>query len=149
MTSRDPESLICEGFEGAFGRMLQASSSAETEIELTNCLHHMYRLSELKKTQGHFVNAIWVPKLLTVPGAAGAIWSRKFDTHQIFQISELSDQYSDYFTQMFGVPRWLSSATFNSDPDNLGRDADYETHLANRVVPDTLRRAYDGLLELT
>lgn len=149
MTPRDTASILHEAFNSAWRRLLEAESANATEIELTNCLHQMYRLSELKKSAGPYVNASWVPRLLTIPGAAGAIWARTFDTHDVVQISELQDQYSDSYTDLYGVPCWKPSASFNSNPDGLGRDVDYEAHLANEPVAETLRAAFDGLSTLT
>jgi hypothetical protein len=135
---------ICLAFDTAFDRMVSATSRDEQLIEISNALHHMYRLGELRRrewgarSQG---SPGFTGRVRQVPGALGSLWIRNYEVHQSAQVAEL-----DGGAVM--VWRAVSSMQFIVRPQDADRYADYTCHLEERPVLDTLRIAFDGLTAL-
>lgn len=93
---------VTYAFDAAFLRMCEAATEDGLMAELSNALHHFYRLREL-----------WFRRLpnfgaaeasdAALRASRGASWIRNFDTHQLFEVASEGDVFSDYFTATFGV----------------------------------------------
>jgi hypothetical protein len=65
----------------------------------------------------------------------------------------MADLYSDFYSDLFGVPVWkpIAAMPFVNKPKKssatLARYNDYQ-HLENKPVFDTMRRAFGGLAAL-
>jgi hypothetical protein len=148
----DPElTAVQRPFDAAFARMCRAGDIDLAIDELSNMLHHMYRLGELcgrrwqVTASGFNANVVNV-----VPGALGAIWIRSYDTHEIAEVSTIGGVYSGFYTALYGVLVWkpVAAMRFVSKPSKgsvVARYQDYQRHLENKPVLDTMRRAFDGL----
>lgn len=146
---------VRRAFDSAYFRMCLGTNAETLQDELSNALHHMYRLGELRKRQwetncndgttNHFA-----ARVKQVRGALGALWIRAYDTHQIATVSELDAQYSRVHTAMHGVLLWKPASALDCIvmPKDYDRYTDYLAHLAQRPVLDTLRAAFDGLAAL-
>jgi hypothetical protein len=151
----DPElTAVRRPFDAAFSRMCQAGDIDLLRDELSNMLHHMYRLSELCRRRWgvNRWSGLNDRVVNVVPGALGAIWIRRYDTHEIASVSTMADLYSDFFSDLYGVLAWkpVASMGFVEEPDKdwaLTRYQDYQG-LENKAVLDTMRRAFDGLASL-
>lgn len=143
----DPERARVERtFRAAFSRMAGATSEEAALDETSNLLHHVYRLAELTRRR------VGDPSTLEdlyrrTPGARGALWARTFDTHEVASVTVLEDRFTDTFTDLWGDVCWrqLDAAAGFAD-DKKGRSRDYEEHLAQHGVLDSLRAVFEGLL---
>ncbi len=151
----DPEfTAVRRPFDAAFLRMRQAGDVDLLRDELSNMLQHLYRLGELRRRRWQLKrndHERFNAKAKVVPGALGAMWIRTFDTHELFSLSMMSDLYSDFFSDLYGVSAWKPVAAIVSKPPGgwaLVRYEDYQAHLENKPVLDTMRRAFDGLASL-
>jgi hypothetical protein len=143
--------LAEQGFDAAFLRLCGAQSFEEIAVELSNMLNHLYRLSEAATTHlGGNPKAMY-QRLAHTPGgaeAAAALWARNFDAHHLFELIAISDLYSDYRMDLYGMPAWKSRSQLPApDPryPPYGRDLLYDTSLAGRSVPDTAQVAFRAL----
>jgi hypothetical protein len=151
----DPElTAVRRPFNAAFTRMCQAGEVDLLRDELSNMLHHMYRLGELcaRRWQLTGDHAGFNAKVKVVPGALGAMWIRAFDTHEIASVSTMADLYSDFYSDLFGVLAWksISVMPFVNKPTKawgIERYNDYQ-NLENKPVRNTMRQAFDGLASL-
>jgi hypothetical protein len=151
----DPElTAVRRPFEAALLRMCQAGDVDLLRDELSNMLHHMYRLSELCRRRWGVNRWSGLNNRVVnvVPGALGAIWIRRYDTHHLFEVANIGEVCSDFYTELYGVLAWkpLASMGFVKEPDEdwaLTRYQDYQG-LENMAVLDTMRRAFDGLAAL-
>lgn len=147
---------VRRAFDAAFQRMCEASDRDEQHDELSNLLHHLYRLGELRSRRWG-TNGQKLPerdfnaRATQVPGALGALWIRSYDTHEIATVSKLKDAYSDFYTKMYGILVWqcIADMPFVKPPKPADRYTDYRSNLENNPVLDTLRSAFDGLAALT
>jgi hypothetical protein len=76
--------------------------------------------------------------LNVVPGALGAIWIRRYDTHHLFEVADIGTVFSDFYTEMYAVLAWkhVGSMGFVEEPDEdwaLTRYQDYQG-LENKAV---------------
>jgi hypothetical protein len=147
---------VRRAFDAAYRRMVECSRPEELPDELSNMLHHVYRLSELRKRRWKaasqsFTKSEFIARVGQVNGALGAIWIRAFDTHEIATVADIGSRYPDVYTAIYGVLVWREPAAmpFLTMPTELARFEDYRTHLSNRVVLVTLRKAFDGLSSLS
>jgi hypothetical protein len=145
----DPElRAVTYAFDGAFQRMCEATATDALMAELSNLLHHLYRLRELCRDR---LTGFDVTERTTagLRAARAASWVRNFDTHQLFAVASQEDAFSDRFTAMYGVLVWIPLADLPSQADKKQhREADYAAELEGKVVLDTLRRAFDALVRL-
>jgi len=121
--------------------------------ELSNMLHHMYRLSELCRRRWQVTRSGLNAKVVdVVPGALGAIWIRIYDTHQIAEVANIGDVVTDFYTELYGVLAWkpVDAMTFVNKPSEAWGIARYNDYrdLEKKPVLDTMRRAFDGLATL-
>ena len=151
----DPElTAVRRPFDAAFLRMRQAGDVDLLRDELSNMLHHLYRLGELcaRRWQLKGNHAGFNARVKVVPGALGAMWIRTYDTHEIASVSTMADLYSDFYSDLYGVAVWkpVAAMPFVSKPSTgwvVARYNDYRG-LENKAVLDTMRRAFDGLASL-
>jgi hypothetical protein len=155
--SQDPELIaILRPFDAAFKRMCEAADSAEMRDELSNLLHHFYRLGELRSRRwaanGQKLSETnFNARVAQVPGALGALWIRSYDTHEIATVAKSRDMISDYYTKVAGILVWqcIADMPFIKPPTVAARYNDYESNLQNKPVPDALRSVFDGLVSLS
>jgi len=153
----DPElTAVRRAFDAAFQRMCEVTDRDELRDELSNLLHHLYRLGELRSrrwgTNGQkLAEGDFNARVTQVPGVLGALWIRSYDTHEIATVSKFKDVYSGFYTKMYGVLVWqcIGYMPFVKLPKPADRYVDYQSNLENKPVLDTLRSAFDGLAALT
>jgi hypothetical protein len=149
----DPElTAVRRPFEAAFDRMCQADDLDLLHDELSNMLHHMYRLGELCAGRWGLKNdpARFNAKV-KVPGALGALWVRRYDTQEIVSVSDPADVYTDRYLKLYELLVWKPVAAIEGKAPGgsaLARYQDYQGHLENNPVLDTMRPAFDGLATL-
>jgi hypothetical protein len=154
--SPDPElTSVRRAFDAALQRMCEATDVDTLQDELSNMLHHMYRLGELRKRRWEagnqkFTDSDFTKRVTQVSGALGALWIRNYDTHQIARISRLADMYSNFYTEMYGILSWqpVTAMPFIKIPNAIDRYTDYCSNLEDKPVLDTLRKAFDDLAGL-
>lgn len=145
MPQPDPElHAVAYAFDAAFQRMCEAQSDDMLMAELSNMLHHVYRLRELCR---HRLAGFDVTERSSdaLRAARAASWVRNFDTHQLFAVGSQQDVYSDYYTAMYGVLVWKPLADLPAQADSHDRHEDYSERLAGNVVLDSLRHAFDAM----
>ena len=152
----DPEfESVRRPFDAAFHRMCSATTVGDLEDELSNALHHLYRLAELCKTrfgvdsQAFYHGSTAVLRRSQDLRAARAIaWARAFDTHETVVVASHSDIYSNFYTEMYGSLVWKPLAQLPVQTDKHDRHIDYQSELQGRPVLDSIRRAFDALAAL-
>ena len=144
-------------FEAAFLRLCEADHLDGVRDEVSNALHHLYRLGELRRrrwatTSGGkpLTNSDFNQKAGPVPGVLGALWIRSFDTHEIASLISPGDAYADIYANTVAVWNSVSTMSFLGKPTGamVDRCSDYVSALQDRVVIDTLRAVFDGLEKL-
>ncbi|WP_315774249.1 hypothetical protein [Rhodococcoides kroppenstedtii] len=146
------------GFENAFRRACEAGNALEVESELSNAMHHHYRLFERCWTvvEGRHPGAtkeeMYTVHLGAVPTARAVAWVRQFDVHETVEFMEFADVYpGNYHTDIYGTLLWKPRATFHyptTDKDKFGFTRVYDQQLAGQLVLDTVRHGFDELLAL-
>ncbi len=145
--SPDPElTAVRRAFNAAFQRMREANDTGELQDELSNMLHHMYRLGELCKRRWQINDKGLTKKIKHISGALGALWIRCYDTHQLATTAKVENIYASFYPKKYGLLVWetVNAMPFIQKPKDVDRYTDYEW-LQNRPVLDTLRAAFDGL----
>jgi hypothetical protein len=129
--------------------MCEATTEDALMAELSNLLHHLFRLRELCKDR---LTGFYVTERSTgdLRAARGAGWARNFDTHQLFAAGSQQSVYSNYYTAMYGVLVWkpLSSLPISIDQTGNNRHLDYAAELEGKTILDTLRHAFDAMANL-
>ena len=117
--------------------MCAATTLDDLAIELANALNHLYRLSEhLKRDMGEkpfFERLRSSTELRTVSAIR---WVRGFEVHEVTEIAEVGDVYSDFYTEMYGVLVWRPLACLRVPTDQHGNDRVYVDYLEGRPVLD-------------
>jgi hypothetical protein len=147
----DPElHTVRFAFDAAFQRFREASDDDSWMAELSNMLHHLYRLRELCKTRLDNFEQQIEPQAPALKLERGATWARNCDTHQLFRLPSagLADMYAETYGVVYGELLWRPRIELPLSPDRPGRYLDYESELEGKVIPDTLRRAFDALVAL-
>jgi hypothetical protein len=147
----DPElHVVTFAFDAAFQRFREASADDPWMAELSNMLHHLYRLRNLCKTRLTDFEQQIEPHAPDLKLERGATWARNCDTHQLFRIPSagLAPVYAETYSAVYGELLWRPRTELPLAPDRHGRYLDYESELAGNVIPDTLRRAFDALVAL-
>jgi hypothetical protein len=140
---------IKRAFDESFKRMCSAPYDTDLEDELSNLLHHLYRLAEwARKQKGLAKVDFFRAALAQSPEARPALWVRTFDTHDALVTASTGDVYSDYYTNMYGVLVWEPLQTLQATDATFGRDNDYAVSLAGKPVLDTIRAAFDQLARI-
>jgi hypothetical protein len=137
MTFRDIDSRIRRAFDAAFQRFCEADSFEGQEDELSNMLHHLFRLVEVRGGIERYEAEPYVSG-----HAAALVLMRHKDTHKLIQVTEPADVFGDCFTNMFGRLVWNPPAEVVADNRYLKYDAVF---LEGRTVLGTLRAAYDAV----
>jgi len=135
-------------FDAAFRRFWQAGDDDARMAELSNMLHHLYRLRCLCEDR---LTGFSRTERSTagLRAARGASWARNCDTHKLFRVaSSLRPVYSDFYTAAYGAEVWLLRTSLPQAPDRGGRYLDYEAELEGRVILDTLRVGFDAMAAL-
>src|SRR5258706_3900876 len=108
--------------------MYEGSDVDQLNDELSNMLHHIYRLGELRRrrwkaSNQNFTNADFTARVQGVPGALGALWIRGYDTHEVATLSDLRDVYPGVYTAIYGVLVWMpaSAMPFIAVPNEIAR----------------------------
>jgi hypothetical protein len=147
---------VRRAFDAAFRRMCAATTVADLEDELSNMLHHLYRLGELCRWRlgppgRQLSKKEFGERLLRsddLRAARAAMWVRADDTHNLFAVvtapAAPADLYTDFYTEMYGVLAWQPL----TETDPAGRDQDYADTLEGRAVLGTTRRAFDAMAAL-
>jgi hypothetical protein len=156
-----PEARVRRAFDSAVRRMSVATTVADLEDELSNMLHHLYRLGELRRWQlsqvpSEQLNRKDFGERLRrgsddLRAARAAMWVRNDDTHNLASVTAspvppaaVTGLYGPIYTAMYGVLAWQPL----TKTDSAGRDQDYADTLEGRSVLDTMRRAFDAMAAL-
>lgn len=154
--SVDPKlERVRRAFDAAAQRLRVATTQAEVEDELSNMLHHLYRLGELCRRQLAKPPAQQLSKKDfderlrrsdSLRTARAAMWMRAADTHDLVAVDMATppDTYGDIYGDVYGAADW--KPVTQTDPH--GRHDDYAKVLAGRSVLDTTRRAFDAVAAL-
>ena len=137
-------------FDAAFRRFREASDDDSWMAELSNMLHHLYRLRELCKTRLAGFEQQIEPQTPALKPERGATWARNCDTHRLFRLpsTQLASVYAETYGAVYGELLWRPRIELPLAPDNHGRYLDYESELDGKVIPDTLRRGFDAMAAL-
>jgi hypothetical protein len=148
---------VRRAFEAAFQRMCAATTVDVLEDELSNLLHHLYRLGELCRWRlgppGEQLGKKEFGERLRTSSddlrvARAAMWVRNDDTHNLFvevtAPAAMADLWPGYWTNMWGVLAW--QPLLKIDP--AGRHKDYADTLEGRSVLGTTRGAFDAMAAL-
>jgi hypothetical protein len=152
MAVADPQlDRVRRAFDGAFGRICTATTSADAEDAFSSALDWLYRLNELGKRR--LRDHVFHKRLLgsdDLRGARAAVWARTFDVHDVVAVASMEAVFPDYFTAMLGVLVWKPLASLPEQTDRWGHDRhlDYASFLENRSVLGTSRRAFDAMAAL-
>ena len=138
-------------FDRSFAAMCDAADFEAAEDHLGHALTDFYRLYERAKHPPSSPAARKTALEATGNGkAALAIaWVRTFHTHDVVEVSEASDIYSDYYTNLYGVLAWRPRSNFTSNPDGEGWHLFYDRYLEGRSVLDTLQTAVSAVVAVT
>jgi hypothetical protein len=142
----DPElHAVRYAFDAAFERMCEAQTDDDRIAELSNLLHHLYRLRELcARRIGASFDAT-PPLTPQLRAARAASWVRNFDTHQLYAMGSLEDAYTDLYTAAHGALVWKPLSLLPATSDKYGRHLDYSAELESKPVLDTLRGAFGAM----
>ncbi|KIQ15349.1 hypothetical protein [Rhodococcus sp. MEB064] len=143
------------GFDKAFLGICNATTVTEAEVELSNAMHHHYRLFEWWRTQiaNNSATAITKRDMALVhmaphaPTGVAIAWARTFDVHEMLFLSEMTGAYGTYYTKMYGTLMWMPRSAFQGQagPDDYGRDLLYDSELAGKLTLETLRLGFDQI----
>jgi hypothetical protein len=151
---------VRRAFEAAAGRLHSALTQAEVEDELSNLLHHLYRLGELCRRR---LAKPPSPKLSPqdfgtvllgsddLRAARAAMWLRAEDTHELVVVDMATPPSinidPDHLDVYYAVVDWKPLTLIDSDP-TAERHKDYADMLQGKPVFDTMRRAFDAVAAL-
>jgi hypothetical protein len=146
---------VRRAFDAAADRLRAATTQAEVEDELSNMLHHLYRLGELcrwrlaKPPAQQLSRKDFGERLRRTDdlrAARAAMWVRAADTHDLVavELATPPDTYGDVYGDVYGAVDW--KPVTQADPH--GRRDDYAKVLEGRSVLDTTCRAFEALAAL-
>ena len=146
----DPElHAVSYAFDAAFQRMCEATDDDALMAELSNTLHHLYRLRELcRRRLGDAAFDSVETSTADLREARAACWARNFDTHQLYVLVTLEDVYPSVYMARYGTPVWVPLASLPATTDRSGRHVDYAQRLADHELLGTLRRDFAALSAL-
>lgn len=134
---------INRAFKAAVFRLAAADNYPGAKAdELSNALYHLYRLGELGRRLHPTLGDR--PIALGAPGALGAQWIRRYDTHQITQLALAGTSTRRYLRSYGLVWREISDMPFTVEDDD-SRHLDYTAHLAGEDVVLSLSTAFKDL----
>jgi hypothetical protein len=135
----------------AFAGIVGASDFDVAGDHLGHALHDFYRLWESHK-QPPSTKAKRLAAAQTTPDgrtASAIAWARNFPTHDLIEVVNASDLYTDYYTNLYGTLAWKQRITFTANTDKDGdRHLDYDQFLAGKPVLDTLQSGFGALMVL-
>jgi hypothetical protein len=135
-------------FDAAFQRLCEARDDDALMAELSNVLHHMFRLRELcRRRLGPGFVAVET-STADLREARAACWARNFDTHRLYAPATTADVYSDFYTERYGVLVWKPLSALPATTDRYGRDQDYAQHLAGHELLGTVHRGFAAMANL-
>lgn len=130
------------GLEAARLRMLGAPSEDVALCALTEILCWIYGLEEWYRNH---LGTYYTERDSRTDGqlVGGLVWARTFAQHELARTADIGDLYSDFYTSMFGVLVWRARPQLPppNRSETRGRDAFYDRHLSNQVVPETIATA--------
>src|ERR1044071_1316345 len=90
-------------FDAAFQRFREAVDDDSWMAELSNMLHHLYRLRELCKTRLVGFEQRIEPQEPALKLERGATWARNCDTHRLFRLpsARLADVYAETYGAVY------------------------------------------------
>jgi hypothetical protein len=146
-------------FDLAFADACEAADFETAEIHLGHAMDELYRLYELaKKSPSKADKRARDQALIKIDKgeiAGAVVWARKYRIHDSMQVSHAAgalevtqpaDQYSNCYTNLYGVLAWRPRSDFTTGDDNgRGWHLFYDTHLEGRPVLDTLQQAAKAL----
>lgn len=69
----------------------------------------------------------------------GLVYARMFEHHEIVEVADLDDRWTDIWTDLYGVLVWRQQLPPPKKPGLVkGRDVFYERHAADKLVLETL-----------
>lgn len=131
--------------------MCEATDDDALMAELSNALHHLFRLRELCRRR--LGNSTFYAVDASTPDlreARAACWARNFDTHQLYATATLENVYPSVYMARYGALVWktLPSLPLTTDQHGHGRHLDYAQHLDGEELRGTLRRGFAALAAL-
>jgi hypothetical protein len=147
----DPElHAVKFAFDAAFQRFREVSVDDSWMAELSNMLHHLYRLRELCKMRLADFEQQIEPYAPALKPERGATWARNYDTHRLFRLPSpaLAPVYAETYGAVYGELLWRPRIELPLAPDRHGRYLDYESELEGKTISGTLRRAFEALAAL-
>lgn len=149
-----PLSSIYRAFESAGHRFCCASSFDLQRDELSNQLHHLYRLAEVTRA----ARGERIQDLLDVlysgdvsdQRACAALWARGFDTHEQPLTVVIGDHFLQSYTDLYGNLAWCDFDDLPAGREKAKHSEDhaYRSTLAGHPVIDTLGEAFTALMRL-
>lgn len=145
-----PSERIKRAFDAAFQRYAAAPSSAEQEDEMSNLLHHLYRLACCRQFDGQQLALLRDSDDPDLQLVAALVKVRNKDTHVMAVLAEQQDRVPWYVTNLLCALFWsidvAALATTERDgSDHLLRQYRVTELLDGREVLYTLRRGFDAL----
>jgi hypothetical protein len=156
----DPKlTRVRRAFDAAAQRLQAATTQAEVEDELSNMLHHLYRLGEMCRRRLAKPPAQQLSKKefgerlrrgsIDERAARVAMWLRAEDTHKLVAVdlATAPDTYGDTYGDVYGAADWKPITLTDQDPA-AERHKDYPQVFQGQPVLDSTRRAFDALAAL-
>jgi hypothetical protein len=146
----DPElHAVSYAFHAAFRRLCEARDDDALMAELSNALHHLYRLRELCKRR------LTPAGFYALEGSSGdlrearaACWARGFDTHRLYEAATVEGVYPSSYMARYGALVWKPLPDLPETTDDFGRHLDYARFLDGRELLGTIRRGFDAMAGL-
>jgi hypothetical protein len=136
------------GFDLAFKALCEAADFQAAEAHLFHAMEDFYSLYELAKQPPSSKAARNAALDATSDGktALAIVWARKFRTHDVVEVSQAADTYSDHYTNLHGVLAWRPRSDFTTTTDGRGWHLLYDSYLRDRPVLDTLQTAASAVV---
>jgi hypothetical protein len=101
------------GLDLAFVAIAEAADFEAAESHLGHTMEDLYRLYELARQPPSTKVLRDAALEATDDGktALAMVWGRKFRTHEVVEVSQAADMYSDYYTNLYGVLAWRPGPT--------------------------------------
>ena len=135
-------------FDAAFQRLCEAKDDDALMAELSNLLHHLFRLREL--CRGRLGPGFYGVETSSADlrEARAACWARNFDTHRLYAPAVTADVYPSVYMARYGALVWKPLSSLPETTDGHGRHLDYADYLADRELLGTVRRGFEAMADL-
>jgi hypothetical protein len=146
----DPEMhTVSYAFDAAFRRLCEAEDDDALMAELSNVLHHLFRLRELCRDRLS-PNGFYTVETSTedLGEARAACWVRNFDTHQLYAPATSEDVYPYVYMARYCALVWKPLPSLPKTTDRFGRHLDYVQRLEGRELLSTVRQSFDAMANL-